>query len=86
MPDERGACILAATTVAKEGGASPHATGARQFWTPGNNADPGSPADPDTFSPDARGDDGRSAGPFQQQASGAGDARRWRCGDQTGVP
>lgn len=86
MPDERGACILAATTVAKESGAGPHATGARQFWTPGNNADAGSPADPDTFSPDARGDDGRSAGPFQQQASGAGDARRWRCGDQTGVP
>ena len=51
-----------------------------------DNADPGFPADQDRFPPDARGDDGRSAGPCQQQAGGSGDARRWRCGDQTGVP
>jgi hypothetical protein len=50
------------------------------------NADPGFPADPDTFPPDAMGDDGRSAGPFQQQGSGPGDARPWCCGDQTAVP
>jgi hypothetical protein len=86
MPDKRSACILAATTVAQEVGADPQATGERQFWTLGNNADPGFPADPDTFPPDAMGDDGRSAGPFQQQGSGPGDARPWCCSDQTAVP
>jgi hypothetical protein len=86
-PDKRGACILATTTIAQQAGADPHDTGERQFWTPETNAaDPGFPGHPDRFPHDAMGDDGHRAGLFQQQPNGSGDARRWRCGDQTGVP
>jgi hypothetical protein len=86
MPDTRGACIIAATTVAQEAGADLHDTVERQFWTPTNSADARFPADPDRFRRVSMGDDGRWAGPCQQQTSGPAGARRCRCGEETAVP
>ena len=72
--------------MSQEAGADPQDPGERQFWPSGANGQPGFTADSDGFPHDATGDDGGSAGPFQQQPNGSGDARRWRCSDQTAIP
>ena len=87
VPDLRGASICAGMCVSQEAGANPGGRfEERQFWCPGNNADPCFAADPGRYRHDSMGNDGRSTGPYQQQTSPPGVPRPWGWGGLYGDP